>query len=169
MPLMSNVMPLVESLAQLPKYAKAEIERRWLVAATEVPNLDGQPYREIEDLYLAQTRLRLRKITVLGHEAQFKLCKKYGRNTPLTEPVTNLYLTEAEHQVLCELPGWLVQKKRYAMCGGSLDVYSRGEVIFEVEFESQAEALAYIPPPFASHEVTNDESYSGATLAERGA
>jgi CYTH domain-containing protein len=152
----------------VPKYAIAEVERRWLVELAEVGPLDGRPYREIEDRYVAGTRLRLRKITSSDSEPVFKLGKKYGKFTPLSEPMTNLYLTEAEYEVLSQLSGATVAKRRYAVGGGALDIYvspNAGFAVFEVEFESEAVAAEYTPPSFTHAEVTGETEYSGASLA----
>jgi CYTH domain-containing protein len=151
-----------------PKYAIAEVERRWLVELSEFGPLGGLPYREIEDRYIAGTQLRLRKITDASGEPVFKLCKKYGKVTALSELITNLYLTEAEFNTLSQLSGALVKKRRYATNGGSLDVYiipHAGLAVFEIEFESEAAAAGYAPPSFAAAEVTHDSAYSGASLA----
>ena len=73
----------------LPKYARLEIERRWLVDATAMGELANVPYRLIEDLYVGESRLRLRKITDPSGNALFKFGKKYGKHSPLSEPITN--------------------------------------------------------------------------------
>ena len=49
-----------------PKYSALEIERRWLADLAAVGELRSLPYREIADLYVADSRLRLRKITDAG-------------------------------------------------------------------------------------------------------
>jgi CYTH domain-containing protein len=155
-------------VANGPKYAIPEIERRWLVELSELGPLDGRPCREIEDLYLTGTRLRLRKLTGADGESTFKFCKKYGKATALSEAITNLYLTEAEYQALSRLGGALVKKRRYAVDGGVLDVYAgpnAGFAVFEVEFDSEAEAASYTPPSFVRAEVTHETRYSGASLA----
>jgi CYTH domain-containing protein len=151
-----------------PKYAIAEIERRWLVELPEVGALDSRPYREIEDRYITGTQLRLRKVTGVSGEPVFKLCKKYGKVTALSEPITNLYLTEAEYTALSQLAGALVKKRRYSLSGGSLDLYASpraGLAVFEVEFESEVAAAGYRPPSFVRAEVTHEARYSGASLA----
>jgi CYTH domain-containing protein len=157
----------------LPKYAQVEIERRWLADLAAAGPLDGLPCHTIDDLYLAGTRLRLRRMEDAVGGTVFKFCKKYGGEGCL-EAITNLYLTEAEHQALSDLPGQRVRKRRYAMAGGALDVY-RGVpplAIFEIEFATETEAADYQPPAFARIEVTHDPAYSGAALAvsrgERG-
>jgi CYTH domain-containing protein len=153
----------------LPRYSALEIERRWLVDLSAVGDLGGTPYREVEDLYIGGSRLRLRKMTDLNGEAVFKLGKKYGKRSPGTEPITTLYLTEAEYRLLSSLPGMSTSKRRYSVADGSLDIYQRphsGLAIFEIEFEDDASAQSYRPPPFVTQEITGDATFSGFALAE---
>jgi CYTH domain-containing protein len=152
-----------------PKYAIAEVERRWLVDLTAVGPLEGLPYREVEDLYIAETQLRLRKMKNGQGEVVRKLCKKYGKSSDLSEAVTNLYLSDAEYALLARLNGKAVFKRRYEISGGALDLYVSPSAfaVFEVEFHSESEAARYMPPAFVREEVTNNESYSGAALAAR--
>jgi len=151
-----------------PKYSIAEIERRWLVNLAEIGSLDDQPFREIEDLYVAGTQLRLRKIEGNDGEPVFKFCKKYGRSTGVSESITNLYLSESEYKVLSQLPGALIKKRRYTIGDGALDLYespNAGLAIYEVEFECEMAAIEYQPPRFACVEITDDIRYHGASLA----
>lgn len=149
-----------------PKYALAERERRWRVDLQAVGSLASLPFREIDDVYLRDTRLRLRRMrSVEG--VVFKLGKKYGRKPDGAEPITNIYLTEQEYTALSQLPGYAVSKRRYAVGEGALDVYE-GPVplaIFEREFASAADAAAFEPPSFALEEVTHESGYSGFALA----
>ena len=46
----------------IPKYSLVEIERRWLVEVSAIDNLEYRPYREIHDLYISGSRLRLRRV-----------------------------------------------------------------------------------------------------------
>jgi CYTH domain-containing protein len=152
-------------MSDAPKYSLLEIERRWLVNLAKV-DLSAAPYREIEDLYIAGSRLRLRKISG-GQEITYKLAKKYGKHTPLAESITNLYLTEHEYRLLSSLPGTRTRKRRYSLEGGSLDVYAapRAEVaVFEIEFENERAAQEFVPPAFVTREITNDSGFSGASL-----
>jgi hypothetical protein len=156
-------------MVSLPKYSILEIERKWLVQAAFLGSLEGKPYREIEDLYITGARLRLRKISAADGTAEYKFGKKYGRSSHLSEPITNLYLSESEFSLLRALNGNTVLKHRYQIAGGSLDLYLQpaGVAVFEREFASEEEALAYTPPQFVETEVTNDPSLSGAELASR--
>lgn len=148
-----------------PKYALTERERRWRADLAAAGSLVALPVREIEDVYLSGTRLRLRRMSS-GEGQVFKLGKKYGKAADGAEPIANLYLTEAEYVALSRLPGQAVRKRRYAVGDGALDVYERPALaIFEREFASAAEALAYVPPPFVVEEVTGRAEYSGFALA----
>jgi len=157
-------------MTETPKYSQLEIERRWLVDLSAV-DLQSTPFWEIEDLYIAESRLRLRKISG-PNELTFKLGKKYGKRTTLSEPITNLYLTEEEYRRFSDLPGHRAWKRRYLLRVGSLDVYlepSSGLAVFEVEFSNEESAREFAPPRFARREITNELEFSGASLAERRA
>lgn len=136
------------------KYSLPEIERRWIVDLSQV---ELKEFVEIEDLYIEGTRLRLRK---MGDPAVYKLCKKYGKVNLLSEPISNLYLTEDEWLVLRDLPGRVVKKRRYRYAEGSIDIYA-GLSIYEVEFSSEEEAEAYIAPAFVLEEITGNPVYAG--------
>ena len=157
-------------MSDAPKYSEVEIERRWLVDLSAV-DLSSAPCREIDDLYIAESRLRLRRVFGSG-ELTFKLGKKYGKRTALSEPITNLYLTEAEYRRLSELPGARTRKRRYTLERGAVDVYAEpnaGLAVFEVEFEDERAARTFAPPPFVKREITNESAFSGVSLAECGA
>ncbi len=156
----------------LPKYARMEVERRWLVDPSAVGDLANIPHRLIEDLYVGASRLRLRKITDGSGNAVFKLGKKYGKQSALSEPITSLYLSEGEYRQLAGLPGYAVSKRRYTIAGGSLDVYqtpNAGCMIFELEFDDEAAAGRFRPPPFVTREITGDPAFSGFALASEAA
>lgn len=150
-----------------PKYSAAEIERRWLVDLQLVGSLAALPCREIEDLYIAGTNLRLRKVS--GDEVVFKLGKKYGKTHRCVEQVVSVYLTELEFNVMATLPGSRVKKSRYTLAGGLLDVYqspNQGFAVFEVEFQSETAANDYTPPRFVLAEITQDATYNGFALSQ---
>ena len=156
-----------------PKYAQVELERRWRVTQTKLPRLESLPCKRIEDKYLTGTRLRLRKVTAKvtdGPDTVYKLCKKYGK-THLSEAIVNVYLTQSEYDVLNALPGSCLEKLRYVLESGALDVFGAslsGLMLFELEFATEQKAFSYTPPDFAACEVTGVLEYEGASLAERG-
>ena len=153
----------------LPKYSAAEIERRWLVHLPQVGSLTALSRREIEDLYIAGTHMRLRKVSAESGVVIFKLGKKYGKGDGFSEQVVSVYLTEEEYRVMAAMPGAIVKKSRYAIAGGALDVYqdpNSGLAVFEVEFQSETAATNYTPPSFISQEITHNEQHSGFALSQ---
>jgi len=155
----------------IPKYARLENERRFWVAAP--PDLSATPVRLIEDLYLDDSRLRLRAITHAGGAApEFKLCKKYGSDDPASGPIVNIYLTADEHAMLASLPGHALRKRRHTLAHDgrafSLDVFEgplAGLVLSEAEAQSARAIGALVFPPWATREVTADPFFTGAELA----
>lgn len=154
----------------IPRYARLEMERRWLVSTP--PDLAGRPWRDIEDLYIDGGRMRLRAITHHpSAEREFKLGKKYERDDPFGGPIVTVYLTEAEHAALAGLPGARMDKRRYRIEHGPLvfclDVFSGplgGLILTEIEMETREAVLAVQPPPWAGVEVTEDERFAGGRL-----
>lgn len=68
-----------------------------------------------------------------------------------------------------------LEKRRYRMPAGDrifeIDVFEgdlSGLVLVEVEFESETEASAFVPPAWFGTEVTDDPRYTNASLATRG-
>jgi CYTH domain-containing protein len=156
----------------IPKYSVVETERRWLVDLAAVGELGGAPHRDIEDRYIADSRLRLRRVAHADGSVVYKLAKKYGPRSVGVEPVTNIYLTRLEHEWLSVLPAAVILKRRYRVAGGVLDVHRRpraGLAIFEMEFVDDAASREYQPPPFVTREITGELAFSGAALAVPGA
>jgi CYTH domain-containing protein len=151
------------------KYSLPEIERRWLVDVANVARLDDVPFQLIEDRYLVGTHLRLRKIVTANQQGVFKLGKKYGKTSDVSQPITNLYIDAQEYTTLAKLDAVVASKRRYSLQGGSLDVYvapNAGFAVFEVEFASEEVAKHYTPPGFVGEEITGDTRYSGYALTK---
>jgi CYTH domain-containing protein len=157
--------------SSIPKYAQLEYERRFLVS--EIPDLSGMVFRLIEDLYLDETRLRLRKITHLGEqEPQYKLCKKYHGEDANPVALVNIYLTEQEYDVLCVLQGKRIRKRRYniasiapVLCIDVFEGHLAGLMLCELEAESAASLAAYTVPQWIGRDVSDDPFFRGGNLA----
>ncbi len=152
----------------IPKYARPEYERRFLVC--NIPDLSETAFRVIEDLYLDDTRLRLRKITHHDGVMQYKLCKKYPSegNDPLA--IVNIYLTSQEYDLLSTLAGKVVRKKRYDIVASAhcIDVFEdhlAGLVLCEFEAESAAGLETFALPPWIGRDVSDDPFFAGGCLA----
>jgi CYTH domain-containing protein len=150
------------------KYARAEIERRFLLAA--VP--DGEVLRtvDIEDRYLDGTRLRLRRQTQRGGPAVFKLTQKTPRPGADGEQgsITTIYVSEPEYALLATLPAAPLRKARLSIAPYGIDVFAgalEGLVLAEAEFESVEAARALRPAAFCVAEVSADQRFTGGSLA----
>lgn len=160
----------------IPKYARIEAERRFLVAPDRAPDLATAPFDRIEDIYLRDTRLRLRVVTAPDGARIFRLCKKYPPITPSVGAIVNVYLTQDEHRVFAALPGDRLSKRRYGFNddGGRvvIDVFEgalAGLRLTEFEADAADATARRPPPPWAGVEVTADPWFFGAALAATSA
>jgi hypothetical protein len=128
----------------IPKYALLENERRFLVL--QPPGLAGTRPRLIEDLYLDDGRLRLRRISHAdGAATEYKLCKKYGSADSASGPIVNIYLSAEEHAALAVLPGKPLRKRRHTVEHGrevTDDPFFSGGCLATLTAEALATRLA---------------------------
>ena len=158
--------------ARLPKYARWEYERRFLVDASSVPWLWERDYWLIRDRYLDFGRLRLRRIEPSdGARSQYKLAKKFQPASPFATPIVNIYLDEAEYGTLCALPGVDLVKRRYfddvAKQRYGIDRFEgalTGLCMCETECPSLDALQALALPSYARVEVTEDAFFTGGHL-----
>ncbi|WP_051707222.1 MULTISPECIES: hypothetical protein [unclassified Streptomyces] len=151
------------------KYARAERERRFLLA--HPPDASGVvATRRITDLYLADTRLRLRRTRFLEDGTiEYKLTQKVPAARPgaLQGLVTNVYLSRAEYEVLSGLPGAVLTKTRLSVPPLGVDVFDsprHGLVLAEAEFATDEDAASFRRPPACVAEVTDDIRFTGGRL-----
>lgn len=149
-----------------------EIERKFLVE--QLPDgLDGHRSREIEQGYLAITdavEVRLRRYG----DQSFLTVKSSGNESRIEEEIE---IDEGRFAALWPLTdGRRIQKRRYRIPFGDgltieLDVYHdrlEGLLTAEVEFNSLADATAFVPPGWLGPEVTDDRRYKNKRLATEG-
>ena len=157
------------------KYAQIEYERRFLLTQLP-PDVSHKQYTIITDVYIPDTRLRLRQISSPdGEILALKMTQKYSEpDYPATQTIiTNIYLNEVEFEKLKGVNGRLLTKHRYTYQHSghrwSLDVFQGslyGLILAEIEARS-AEELAQIPVPgFAVTEVTDDSRFTGGALIQ---
>jgi CYTH domain-containing protein len=157
------------------KYLAVERERRWL--CREVPRERIVQTHAITDLYVKDTRLRLREARPIGGgPATLRLTRKADVDAH-TRLLTSIYLAEAEFELLASLlQGARIKKLRHTLAplAGvemSVDEFQdelAGLVLAEAEFETDAAMRAFVQPTFMLHEVTDDRRFSGAVLATEG-
>jgi CYTH domain-containing protein len=165
-----------EDEARDPKYAHAERERRWLVDPRGLPDLTSAAHIFVEDRYIDDTRLRLRRMThgATGVVA-LKLTKKYEAADALARPIVTAYLDEREYAVFAALPARLLTKYRYHVWIDNREFsYDRfsghlvGLHLLEIEWTDDAGLRALQPPGWAMREVSEDVRYQGGTLVREG-
>ena len=155
--------------APISKYARRELERRFLAAAVPA---QPAPVRvaEITDLYLSGTRMRVRRHVSRassGTEVLYKLTQKIPDTGGTPVWITTLYLSEAEHGVLARLGGFSLEKTRYSIPPFGVDVFQPpldGLVLAEIEFGSEHEMRRFRPPAWSAAEVTTDVRFTGGRL-----
>jgi CYTH domain-containing protein len=151
------------------KYAKIERERRFLLA--EFPNnAKVIRTRRIIDRYIHGTTLRLRKLIDEDGSTTFKLTQKIpARNSGGQQGlIVTMYLTEAEYGVFEQLPAHPLTKTRHSIPPFGIDVFNgelEGLILAEAEFDSAAASEALIIPSYISREVSDDERFTGGSLA----
>ena len=152
----------------VPKYALVENERRFVVAPARSPRLDAATAVLLDDLYIDGGRLRLRSNAAPDGSLILKLAKKYAGATPVSRPMTNLYLDADEFGVLARLPGCRVRKRRRRIPSGFVvDVFEgplTGLILTEIEADS-ATVEAVATPDWVAAEVTADPHYDGGSLS----
>jgi CYTH domain-containing protein len=158
------------------QYAKLESERRFLLRTIpEDLNLE-ESFLRINDLYIADTRLRLRRIeSPSGETLVLKLGQKYRSpdQIALHRTMTTIYLNEAEYKILASLNGSTLTKRRYtypyAGFDTSIDVFESqlsGLILLEVQSLADKDITSFPVPPFAVREVTAEPFFTGGGLAK---
>lgn len=148
-----------------------EIERKFCVR--KMPDLTTCTGVEISQGYISvgengpEVRLR--------HKGdRFYQTVKQGKGVQRTE--VEVELSRAQFDNLWPLTeGRRVEKVRYEIAQGiwiiELDVYRgrlKGLVVAEVEFETIDESSRFVPPLWFGREVTDDDRYKNAILANKG-
>jgi CYTH domain-containing protein len=154
-------------MRQLPKYARIERERRFLL--DRFPSGNVVRIRQITDLYIDGTRLRLREQIDDGGRAIFKLTQKVPAQAAGAQQglITSIYLSEGEFRLLAQLPGKMLSKVRHSVPPFGVDLFEgvlQGLRLAEAEFNSAAEADSLVVPDYILHEVTEDERFTGGQL-----
>jgi CYTH domain-containing protein len=158
-----------------PHYTLVERERRWLCRG--VPRSLVVETEAITDLYVTDSRLRLREARPIGGGAP-RLC--FTRKADVdarTRLVTSIYLPEEEFAVLARsLPGMRLKKLRHRLREAqgvtiAVDEFEgdlRGLLLAEAEFDTEERLATFPMPEFALREVTDDPRYTGSHLARYG-
>jgi CYTH domain-containing protein len=174
---MGLAIPTPENTLQVEsKYARVERERKFLLRELPLPLTRTSEHVQIWDNYITNSRLRLRKIR-LPQTRQWilKLTQKYAAapGDYSQTLITNTYLSAEEYAALAIFEGNEIRKNRYPFEHEGrryvVDVFIGdllGLILAETNFETQEEMRNFEMPPFSVLEVTNDEMFTGARLAD---
>ena len=156
------------------KYTRVEYERRFLVAPGIGWEKSVKSYSKLfEDIYLSNTRMRLRVLTDSDSDRRIiKLTKKEPSVSPYFRTIGRIMLTQNEYDILSRLDGRCITKVRhYCDHHGrifSIDVFQDeldGLILSEVESDGLDDLMSIEPPAFAATEVTEDPFFDGGNLA----
>ena len=151
-----------------------EIERKFLIPTENLPESpDNYPSHAIEQAYLCTSpvvRIRRSDDTYYLTYKSKGLLSREEYNLPLTE--------ESYRHLLVKADGRILTKRRYEIpIEGTaltieLDIFSgvyEGLILAEVEFPTEEEALAFVPPSWFGREVTYSGAYQNSVLAMKDA
>lgn len=146
-----------------------EIERKFLIE-TLPENLSQYPFRQLEQGYLCtEPVVRIRREDddyYLTYKSKGLMVRE-EYNLPLTK--------DAYEHLLPKVDGIVISKKRYLIpftekLTIELDVFE-GELaplfLAEVEFETEEEANAFVPPKWFGEDVTYSSKYHNSTLSRK--
>ena len=146
-----------------------EIERKYLVK--ELPeNLEKYPCKHIEQGYLnTDPVVRIRRTddryTLTYKGSGLMVREEY--NLPLNAE-SFLHMKDKIDGILIEKCRYLIPFEKYTI---ELDIFE-GELaplqLAEVEFESESEANAFVPPAWFGEDVTFSTKYHNSTRSQRG-
>lgn len=143
-----------------------EIERKFTIK--ELPDLSNFSYKKLTQAYLnTDPVIRIRREDndyFLTYKGKGLLARE-EYNLPLNE--------ESFHHLLPKADGLVISKTRYLIPYESytieLDVFE-GDlaplIMAEVEFDSEDEAYAFIPPSWFDQDVTQDKRYHNSNLSK---
>ena len=145
-----------------------EIERKFLVSVLP-EEYKNYPRHRIEQAYLCV----LPVVRVRRSDDQYYLT--YKGSGLLMREEANLPLTEESYiHLLKKADGNVIAKDRYCIPYEGytieLDVFDEPFaplMVAEVEFSTEEEALAFMPPDWFGEEVTYDPSYTNAALSRK--
>lgn len=144
-----------------------EIERKFLIK--KLPdNLTSYKARKIEQAYLCTDPVvRVRR----DNDDYYLTYKSKGMivreeyNFPLTKEAYGHLLAKADGNIITKTRYEIPEKDNLTI---ELDVFEGkfdGLLLAEVEFASEEEALAYIPPEWFGEDVSNSTKYHNSTLS----
>ena len=145
-----------------------EIERKFTVSKLPA-DLETYPFHIIEQAYLNTAPV----IRVRRQDDSFYMT--YKGSGMLAREEYNLPLDQASYEHLrAKADGNIISKKRYLIplppYTIELDIFAApfsGLIMAEVEFDSEEEANAFLPPEWFDKDVTFDPAYHNSNMSRR--
>ncbi len=146
-----------------------EIERKFLIQSLP-DNLESFPYHQIEQGYLCTDPV----VRIRRQDEEYYLT--YKSKGLMVREEYNLPLTrEAYIHLRPKIDGVLIAKKRYLIPLPpshtiELDIFENDLaplVLAEVEFSTEQEANAFVPPEWFGEDVTYSEKYHNSMLSRK--
>lgn len=155
-----------------------ETERKWLIEEKHIPyDLGALEHHELEQAYVSfSPTIRVRSID----NEQFVLTVKappLQGTKHLSREEFETELNEKSYRKLLEKhEGTIIRKTRYCRrrpdgLSEEIDIFKgalKGLAYLEIEFETEAEALAFPSPVWVKKEVTFEKGYTNGALARHG-
>lgn len=148
-----------------------EIERKFLI--DKIPDsieLSSLKCRRIEQGYLCtEPVVRVRRDNddyYLTYKSKGLMARE-EYNLPLNEAAYNTLIKKADGNIITKTRYEIPEKNNLTI---ELDIFEgkfSGLLLAEVEFSSEAEALAYTPPAWFGKDVTKDASYHNSNMAQK--
>ena len=151
------------------QYMGFEIERKWLIR--ELPEgIEGFPHKEYVQGYLCtEPTVRVRREGdeyVLTYKGA-GLLKREEYNLPLTEASFRHLITKCDGRLIHKTRYFIPVKDKEGLMI-ELDIYKEelsGLMTAEIEFPSEAEAMAFEAPDWFSEDVSLRPEYKNSALA----
>jgi len=148
-----------------------EIERKFLI--DKIPDsidLSSLKCRRIEQGYLCtEPVVRVRRDNddyYLTYKSKGLMARE-EYNLPLNEAAYNTLIKKADGNIITKTRYEIPEKNNLTI---ELDIFEgkfAGLLLAEVEFSSEAEALAYTSPSWFGKDVTNDAFYHNSNMAKK--
>ena len=143
-----------------------EIERKFTIK--ELPDLSAYPAKKLVQGYLnTEPVIRIRR-----EDEEYYLTYK-GKGLLIREEYNLPLNKEAFEHLLPKADGLVISKTRYYIPYEKytieLDIFENELaplVMAEVEFESEEEAHAFLPPNWFAEDVTNDKRYHNSNMSK---
>ena len=159
------------------KTAQTELYLVYLVERLPEPLTPASSHLQIFDSYIQNTRLRLRQIRDPYSKVWTRILQQ---RVPIASreyagaKVAEIHLNDDEYELFKVFGGQEIRKNRYFhefdRVSFTFDIYLGdlgGLTMTRVDFEIHEDMEAFIPPPFALLNVTNDPFFAGETLVHK--